>query len=56
MLASGIYPKLADHTVHQLDLKDREARRLAQQSGHSHPIACQPAITVNGKRTGRVSG
>ena len=46
--------RLSEDLVETLDLKDREARRLAQRAGGSHPIACGPARTVAGKCIGHV--
>ena len=42
-------------TVNELDLADRIARRSAQRSGHSHPIAQGHAVRAGGRVVGRVS-
>jgi hypothetical protein len=54
-LVSGTYPQYDSDIVERLDLLDRDERRLAQQSGHSHPLAKGSARTVRGKIIGRVS-
>ena len=54
-LVAGHYKQLATVTVERLDLSDREERRLAQQSGHSQPIAKGSARTACGRVIGRTS-
>ena len=54
-LVAGTYPQYDSATVVQLDLSDREERRLAQRAGHSHPLAKGSACTVHGRIVGRVS-
>jgi len=53
-IRAGIFCKIPEATVLQLDLADREARREAQRSGHSHPLAQKPATRHDGRVTGRV--
>ena len=54
LLLSGAYTKLSAETVSQLDLHDRESRKLAQRAGHSHVIASAPATNSSGVVIGRV--
>jgi len=54
-IRAGCFRKLPEATVLLLDLADREARREAQRSGHSHPIAQVPAARRNGSVVGRVA-
>ena len=55
IISGGQIRKLAVATVARLDLLDRESRRLAQRTGHSHPIAQGPAVRPNGRIVGRVT-
>ena len=54
-IRDGRFKRLDESTVVQLDLADREARRQAQRSGHSHPIAQNSATRRDGKVVGRVT-
>lgn len=53
-IRAGTFRKIPEATVLQLDLADREARREAQRSGHSHTLAQKPATRHDGRVTGRV--
>ena len=54
-LLDGSFSSLARNVVDALDERDRDLKRCARQSGHSHVIACQSARTAAGKRIGHVS-
>jgi len=54
-IRDGNFKRLPESTVVQLDLADREARRQAQRSGHTHPIAQNSATRHSGQVVGRVA-
>ena len=49
------YRRLPVSTVAALDVQDRELKRLAWRSGHTHVIASKSAVTAAGRRIGHVS-
>ena len=51
---SGGYPKTPPNELARLNEADREIRKLALESGHTHPIATKSARTAAGKRIGHV--
>ena len=53
---SGSYPKIPPDELARLNEADREIRKLALKSGHTHPIAAKSARTAAGKRIGHVRG
>ena len=49
---SSLVPLRPD-VVAELDLKDAEARKAAQRSGHTQPLSAHRAVTSDGRRVGR---
>ena len=49
------FPQLSLARVTELDAVDRDSKRMASKTGHSHVLASKSALTSGGKRVGHVS-
>ena len=49
------YPALSEEEVYELDILDREMRRKAKRSGHSHPLSTAPARRPDGRAVGQAT-